>query len=373
MLYNAEAYQVYHGHSVALALQAQHGIEVSVLYNDVATPRHLDRIERAFGEKVAQRIWLRPAAIGRAIQTLRVFGLAKTAVLAANLELLSRFDAIVSLERDVAILRRLLGPRCPPLIYVSHGAGDRSAAWNPRTRAFDLALVSGEKTRDRLIALGLTRPDAVRAVGYIKMDVADRIGGIAPVLFEEARPVVLYNPHKAPKQSSWNKAIGPMLAQFANQRTFNLIVAPHVKMFRRRRQRVRDRWNARSTPNVHFDTGSDNCVDGTYVDMADIYVGDVSSQVYEFTARPRPCVFLNMHGAAWRGDAEYRFWEMGEVVDRPADILPAIARATARHAAFIDVQRDLTAASLGDTRAGASLRAAQAIVELMASRFSGAA
>ena len=31
----------------------------------------------------------------------------------------------------------------------------------------------------------------------------------------------------------------------------------------------------------------------TYTKQADIYLGDVSSQVYEFMLKPRPCIFFN--------------------------------------------------------------------------------
>ena len=42
-------------------------------------------------------------------------------------------------------------------------------------------------------------------------------------------------------------------------------------------------------PNLRFDPGSPASTDMTYTRAADIYLGDVSSQVYEFIAEPRPC------------------------------------------------------------------------------------
>ena len=40
-----------------------------------------------------------------------------------------------------------------------------------------------------------------------------------------------------------------------------------------------------------------------YTQRADIYLGDVSSQVYEFLLNPRPCVFLNPRRFDWRETA----------------------------------------------------------------------
>ena len=35
---------------------------------------------------------------------------------------------------------------------------------------------------------------------------------------------------------------------------------------------------------------------------ADVYLGDVSSQVYEFIYKPRPCLFLNSNEIEWTND-----------------------------------------------------------------------
>ena len=43
-----------------------------------------------------------------------------------------------------------------------------------------------------------------------------------------------------------------------------------------------------------------------YVRAASLYIGDASSQVYEFLERPRPCIFVNCHGVEWRGRKNMR-------------------------------------------------------------------
>ena len=116
---------------------------------------------------------------------------------------------------------------------------------------------------------------------------------------------------------------------------------------------------------ILIDPGSDRSVDNSYTDAADIYVGDVSSQVYEFLARPRPCVFLNAAGIDWRDDRHFLFWHLGDVVDDPADLMAAIRAAPSRHHLYIDRQRELAAQSLGDTSPGAAARAASLILDYL--------
>src|SRR5690606_38441003 len=48
---------------------------------------------------------------------------------------------------------------------------------------------------------------------------------------------------------------------------------------------------------------------------ADIYIGDVSSQFYEFMTNPRPCIFLNPEGVDYKDDINYRFWQCGDVIN----------------------------------------------------------
>jgi len=57
-----------------------------------------------------------------------------------------------------------------------------------------------------------------------------------------------------------------------------------------------------------------------YTLNADIYLGDVSSQIYEFLIKPRLCVFLNSHHALWREDPNYQHWRCGPVLDKVSDL-----------------------------------------------------
>jgi len=117
-------------------------------------------------------------------------------------------------------------------------------------------------------------------------------------------------------------------------------------------------------PNIHIDLGSRASTTMAYTRRADLYIGDVSSQVYEFLLRPRPCLFLNAHGVAWENDPNFAHWRAGPVIETVADLGPALARATAEHARrYAAIQRVMFDESFDLTHEPSSLRAARAVAE----------
>jgi hypothetical protein len=362
----AEDYQVYHGAAVAFDLMKRPGITVTFYYNDPAVPRHMERIRRAYAMPPITYIQLARNPMARVIQAIRLLGLAKESVLKTNEAQLARYDAVVALEDTADILfGDTPRPQRPARILIQHGAGDRFFPSLARRRRFDLILVTGEKDKQRFLEMGIARPGHIAAPGSAKLETSRRLVETAPALFANDRPIVLYNPHKVPRLQSWSRFIEPMLRDFAAQDEFDLIVAPHVKMFKRRSERLRRRWRARSTATILIDPGSERSVDNTYTTAADIYVGDVSSQVYEFLTKPRPCVFLNPRRVRWQDDPDFLFWQLGDVIERPEQLMDAIRQAPARHRLYLQRQRDLAARSLGDTSPGASRRAADDIVAFL--------
>ncbi len=364
-LYIAEAYQCYHGAAIALELAARPGWTVDNWYNDPETPHHLERVRVAYGAPPVAYHPLRRTLPTRALQSVKLLGMFKDLAMRDNVAALDRYDAIFAVENTVAALRRL-GVRRPRLIYSPHGFGDRARGYIPRIATFDYVLLAGTKTARRMLAQGLVRAGDHALTGSVKLETAARLAAAIPSPFDEVRPTVLYNAHKEPRLTSWNRFIEPTLAEFAADRSMNLVVAPHVKLFRRRSERLRTRWRARSTGNVLVDPGSDRSVDLSYAPITDIYVGDVSSQVYEFLATPRPCVFLNAHRIDWRDDPSFAHWHLGDVVDDPADLMAAIRAAPARHALYRERQARMAAETLGDTSPGAAARAADAIAGFLA-------
>ena len=291
-----------------------------------------------------------------------------------NLDFFRSLDVLVVAEKTSLILRRLYGLRKPLLVHTRHGAGDRAIGFDKASAGFDHVLCSGVKIRDRLIREAGVSPGQISVVGYPKFDIARptvRLPETVP-----SRPVVLYNPHPSPHLSSWYRHGRAVLDFFVGNDDYQLIFAPHVMLFERRfvvtidRLRV-DRPGKLShrylrSPNIHIDLGSRASTDMSYTQAADIYLGDVSSQVYEFLHRPRPCLFLNSHRRDWRGDPDFAHWRAGPVIERPEDLATGLEQAVATHATdYMVRQQAMCSDSFDLSDIPSSQRAADALLRFM--------
>lgn len=290
-----------------------------------------------------------------------------------NLDFFRQFDALIVSEKSSLILKSRYGLEDIKFIHTRHGAGDRAIGFNAQSAQFDLILVSGEKIRDRLVCDAGVPPEKIRITGYAKFDI------IAPEqkpLFPPSdRRTILYNPHPSPHLSSWFKFGANVLEQFYQSDRYNLIFAPHVMLFARPWTVTIDRLSIASAkkpparyddaPHMLMDLGSPACTDMTYTNAADLYLGDVSSQVYEFLNRPRPCLFLDANNTPWQGNPNYRHWTTGPVKTDANDIIGVVDAAFASQASYSDAQRAVLEDSFSVTAEPASVRAAAAIIEYL--------
>jgi hypothetical protein len=299
----------------------------------------------------------------------------RVAILRENIPAFAKLDALVVPETTSTMLKTRFGLPSLKLIYLPHGAGDGAAGFQAATKIFDFVLLSGRKVRDRMLQAGLIRDDAHAIVGYPKFDTVDLDQRAR--LFDNDKPTVLYNPHFNPLLSSWYTAGEQVLEWFANQDRFNLIFAPHVMLFKRRihtslihrKSRIRSDIPKRflGMPNILLDTGSRRSVDMSYVRAADIYLGDVSSQIYEWIQRPRPAIFLNTHQPNWRTLADYGHWHLGDVLDHWSQMPAALEWAVERPDRFAERQSRANAETFSRTAIPAAQRAAAAILSFLTS------
>lgn len=290
-----------------------------------------------------------------------------------NLDFFRQFDALVVSEKSSLILKTRYGLKDVKFIHTRHGAGDRAIGFNAESAQFDLILVSGEKIRDRLICDAGVPPEKIRITGYAKFDIVVREQ--KPLFPASDRRTILYNPHPSPHLSSWFKFGAEVLEQFYQSDRYNLIFAPHVMLFERPWTITIDRLSIASAkkpdpryydaPHMLMDLGSPACTDMTYTNAADLYLGDVSSQVYEFLHRPRPCLFLDAHDTQWQGNPNYRHWTTGPVKTDAKEIIGAVDAAFATQASYNDAQRNALADSFSVTDTAASVRAAAAIIDYL--------
>lgn len=372
-LYNHDAlHQISHTAPVAAALAGRAGVEVTVLTSGAAQEaRFRELVGPAAAAMRFVRLSIGPTA--RAIDAgLRwVAPFRRVATLRENLSAFAELDVLVVPETTSLLLRDRFGLDRLKLVWIPHGAGDRSVGFRPVMRGFDLVLLSGDKVRERMLAAGLVTPGNHAIIGYPKFDTVNPAQP-APPLFANGRPTVLYNPHFEPLLSSWYTMGAAVVEWFAGQDRFNLVVAPHVMLFQRRLhasvEHRRIRWRPalpnrlRTAPGILLDPGSTRSVDMSYTRAADIYLGDVSSQIYEWIVRPRPAIFLNPGRVDWKDDPSFAHWRLGEVIETLAELPGALDRAIAQPDRFTARQREAAARTFGLLDGRAAERAADAII-----------
>lgn len=292
-----------------------------------------------------------------------------------NIAFFRSLDLLVVAEKTSLILKTHFGLDQLKIIHTRHGAGDRAIGFDKASAGFDHVLASGDKIRDRLIDEAGLDPLQVTVVGYPKFDIAAR----QRPFFGDGRTTVLYNPHVSPHLSSWYKMGRKVLDFFLENDRFNLIFAPHVMLFERpfvlsidklrldRAGQIEERYLR--APNIHIDLGSRASTDMTYTMAADVYLGDVSSQVYEFLLRPRPCVFLNAHNVDYQGDRNYAHWKTGIVINDVAQLGPALDGAIETHVDYQPVQNALFECSFDLNGEPSAERAARVILGMLGGKL----
>jgi hypothetical protein len=361
-LFIGGAHQVFHLAPVAAELS--HRRPVLCLSSEPATTLALRRVAEVLQTPGLRIEEVRPPLWGRLLSSLRGRRSAlKRPLLLSLAWRLRRAAAVVTPERTSAVLRRM-GLRRARMIHFRHGAGDRAPQSERRLAAFDLVVVPGPKDLRRALERAYLPPEKLRACGYVKLELCARMVQTAPRLFNNHRPTVLYNPHFDPAISSWSLA-EEVLALFRDQSRYNLVFAPHIRAAENLDAAARLRWQGLAREgSIIVDLDSPRLLDMTYTLGADIYLGDMSSQLYEFLVRPRPVAFLNAHGAAWRSDPRFAGWALGEVADSVPALLDAIDRAVAGHAAMAARQQDAVRDAFGPIE-GAAARGAMAIEALL--------
>jgi hypothetical protein len=278
----------------------------------------------------------------------RVIPAGKFLIYRDNLDFFKSLDAIVVTERTSLMLKSRYNITQPAMILADHGAGDRAIGFDEKAAHFDHILAAGPKIRDRMIAEAGVSPENISVTGYPKFDLFPP-AKVRPKLFPNDRPTVVYNPHVSPHLSSWYRLGEEVLNWFVDHPDYNLIFAPHIMLFERRMAMSIDKLRiartgtipaaARNAPNILIDTGSAKLTDMSYTEAADIYLGDVSSQIYEFLRTPRPCLFLDTQEQQWQGDPNFAHWQSGPVIKSVEMLGSGLEQAVAGHVSHFKAQQ----------------------------------
>ena len=319
-LYNAQDHHLLHSLPIACELlRVSPGHEVVVFARSAAQLGLARRLAALYpGHRRLVFEVLRPSRLPGRLKRR------KRAVLLANRARLAACDALVLPERNSVFLRRLWVTR-PKFIHTFHGPGGHDRVDDPRLKQFDLLLAPSARRLRRILEAGNARPGRAAVVGYSKFDLVRRMGLQRPSPFNNGRPTVLYNPHHRPGTSSWHAIGRAVLDHFAARDDFNLVFAPHVKLFHPPAEHLDAFRDYTGLDHVRIDLGSEASIDMTHLLTADIYLGDISSQVFEFLIRPRPCLFLNPHRLPWRDDPDFASWHLGPVVETVGEMAQRLA------------------------------------------------
>ena len=363
MLFLGGTHQLFHLAPVAAALSRMApDTPVTCITADPHAAELLRDVRDRMGAHGMRIETVEPPYWGRRLAGLsRRHSIEKLALLWSLARRLWSAATIVTAERTSAWLRILHLTRAR-MIHFRHGAGDRAPSSERRLKAFDLIVVPGEKDLKRAVATHHIDPARLRTGGYVKLDYLRHQQHPTAKLFDNDRLTILYNPHFDRGRSSWNVA-ATVVERIRADGRYNLILAPHIRIAEDMDESERASWLALAeSGRIIVDLDSDRLIDMTYVRLADVYLGDMSSQLYEFLESPRPAAFINAHGVDWRSDDRYAGWHLGAVAERPEALIEAIDRAIAEHPRMIGRQREAVQRAFGEI-AGACERAAHILLD----------
>lgn len=276
--------------------------------------------------------------------------------------LLKGADFVIATSHSIPELFRKFRITKPKIIFQYHGCGDRKYGFDPAFRKFDFMLLPGEYHLRRLLEENIIEREKTEIVGWPRLDYRVNIQDLKKQLFPNSNPIVLYSPHWKEELSSFKKWGEDIVKYFFNHMNLNLIFAPHIQIKHwKNKYNYNIDFSAYNCDNVHIDFDSLKSVDSSYLQIADLYLGDVSSMVYEWVAiKPRPCVFLNAHSVQWRNNVDYRFWDFGPVVENFPELAEKL-NASFKDKTFMYVQKERITEYMDITDVPSSYRAALAI------------
>lgn len=276
-------------------------------------------------------------------------------------QLLPSSNAIVTPDFQATLMQEAKNVKLDiPFIFTFHGYGDRAYPFRKALSNYYL-LLAGKKFRHRLANLGLLKSDGFAIVGYVKFDIT-RHRKPQSDYFCNNSPIVLYNPHFDEDESSLRLA--PEVLAFFHQHTeYNLVFAPHINTNQALLRKI-IKPQYRDCPNILIDTHSTRLIDMTYTQLADCYLGDMSSQLQEFLYKPRPCIFLNAHNVDWKNNPDYACWHLGDVITN-LDNLKTHLDHLLQHNPYLEQQKTEFANTFDITEEPSADRAADAIAKFL--------
>ncbi|HXK50132.1 MAG TPA: CDP-glycerol glycerophosphotransferase family protein [Clostridiales bacterium] len=361
-------HQLYHSALIAFEL-SKIGPENNVicLSSNKEQTDALKKIAEYYPETKTQIIQLRQPFRYKYLNFKRKSYPSVNAVMKIAKPYLSKSDCILTTSHGTPKMLAKNKITGPILIYQYHGCGDRRYGFDPGFKRFDHMLLPGNYHQKRLIEENIIKKENTHIIGWPKFDYSHKINKDNNKLFNNGNPVVLYTPHWEPALTSFRDYSELLLKFFRKNRQFNFIFAPHVLIKHwKTHYGYRTDFSEFDSDNIIIDFGSTRSTDGTYLNNSDVYIGDVSSMVYEFIAfKPRPCFFINAHGVDWKNNPDYRFWEFGYVINSFSDFESVMKESVINNNEYKSLQENRIREYFSLSEKPSSLRAAEAITSIL--------
>jgi hypothetical protein len=268
---------------------------------------------------------------------------------------------------DRTTLRELFGAGrdSPRVVHCPHGFSEKRQGYARGIAEQDVALLYGPHALDQLKELGVTSPSCrlvltgnLRHAYYLAHRAFFR-RQLKALGMRAGRPrrTILYAPtwNDAVGSSSFVSALAPLAQQLPDDCRLVVKMHPHQEYEADEMHRLLASCHGRG--NVHVIRNSP--LTFPLLDMADIYVGDMSSLAYDFLIFDRPMFFLNQTAGTVADARDSRLFRCGTRVDpgQYADIYPIIEGALAGDAVFSAARAELYRYTHADGASAGGLRA----------------
>ncbi len=329
-LFIDKTYNIYHSLSIAIALAEYQIYEVHIL----CTPKNRPLIEHYlahFDCKSVQLKILRPHWHINIPHYLEIKFQLRPSIFFKYARYLQGFDALVCTIYDDLSLKKRFGPGAvPKFVFTNHGIPNRAYSFDAKVLDFDLYFILGDREKEMRKELKHLRPGNHATTGFLKYDLVKHL--VPRYYFPNDKPLVLYNPHWDRKFSSYYIFGQQILEFFAKQSRYNLIFAPHALISERNWSLRFKMMEYEQCDNIRIDLGSESSNNMAYTKAADVYLGDISSQAFEFlVAGARPCLFLDAHQLAEDRENRPLSWDLGPIIEEVKDLEQQLDQAIANH------------------------------------------
>ncbi len=343
--YNQSVHHIYHSLFIAIELsRCQNAPEVTVLSTSCEASGLIERELAAIPNNV-HFIRIKHPWYGHTGFNVNWF------VLLCRL-CMHRPKAVVVSDYYDNVFRRL-GVRTR-WIYTFHGPENRGYT-DPHIKDYDLILVPGPGELERLEEKA-GKLDNYLIAGYSKFDFFHYHEPVPKSLFQDSKPVVLYNPHFDPSQSSFFDAGLDLLEELSRSGKYNVIFMPHPDLARKHPKLVR-----RATSSGNITLATRNKINLEYMACADIYITDVSSSAFEWLYFDKPVLFFNTKKGDRENESRYPVWACGKVLESVPSMLEAVFGALTVPEEFGERRRDMFKRTFANTEDRPSVICARAI------------